>query len=60
MLRWKLAKARSNGVMALPASTCALATGSLSRAAWASAEGMGGIAPHVSGQGAAGGSAGGL
>jgi hypothetical protein len=59
MLRWKLANARSND-MALPASTCALATGSVSRAAWTSAEGMGGVCPQVSGQGAAGGSCGGL
>ena len=34
MLRWKQAKARSSGVMALTVSTCAFAAGSLSRAAW--------------------------
>jgi hypothetical protein len=54
MLRWKLAKARSNDVMALPASTCALAAGSVSSAAWTSAEGMMGARPH-SGSGGSGG-----
>ena len=54
MLRWKQAKARSSGVMALTASTCALAAGSVSSAAWTSAEGMMGARPH-SGSGISGG-----
>ena len=47
MLRWKQARARSSGVMALTANACALAAGSPSRAARTSAEDIGAGSPHV-------------